>query len=367
MLEKKYNEPIKVAIRGAGGLLGHRLLREILNSQSDMDISAVVLGTDEESFLRFESALYGLAERARDIKIFIDATREDIQALMKKWKTSLELLPLDQSFGELKKTDAIIDTAIVPGKDSLVDFYRKYSAKKPIIYQSGTYPLHTPLAPPFEPPETENGSLMFRQGDCLVSGIAPILYPIRDSVKNIRLGLVVQRQTRLNDYTLRDNLADTIMDPKLENYVKETISGLFSNLGKDDIKAIIFQIPGLDYYLCTFEFDLLEPMNRDQLLGILKNQPRIKLAPPSIPISTGQLEQKLREQHISLNIPLQPIVCFTCPGGIEVEGNKVVIRAAFYSKLITMLPNIDSVRALVRKIRMDESMRQTDKNIGYHK
>ncbi|MBT3704940.1 hypothetical protein HOG17_04140 [Candidatus Peregrinibacteria bacterium] len=366
-MEQSHNEPIKVAIRGAGGLLGHRLLREILNSQPDIDVSAVVLGTDEDSFRRFEIARYGLDEKEKDIKIFIDTSRKNIRKLKGAWGTSFELLPLDQSFGELGKTDAIVDTAILPGKDNLADFYRTYSAKKPIIHQSGTHPLHAPIAPPFEPPGTEDGSLNYRQGNCLVSGVAPILNAVRSKITDIRLGLVVQRQTRLNAYTLRDNLADTIMDPTLEEYVKETVSGLLPSLDKDNIEARVFQVPGLDYYLCTFEFNLSESVSRDQFLEILRNQPRIKFAPASIPISTGQLEQKLREQCISLNIPLQPIVCFTCPGGIEVEGQKVVVRAAFYSKLITMIPNIDSIRALVRGISMEESMKQTDENIGYKK
>ena len=157
------------------------------------------------------------------------------------------------------------------------------------------------------------------------------------------------------------------MDPNLEDRVKEKVSGLLSQLDKKEISAMVFEVPGHDYYACIFRFQSSQPIDRSDILDTLKEQPRVAIAPPSIPISTGQVQQKLREQLMENGIPLQPIVCFYCPGGIEVKNGEITLRMAFYSKLITMLPNIDTVRGLVKKMPMIEAMRLTDEYYGFRK
>lgn len=353
---------INVAIRGAGGLLGHRILRTIERTQGDMRVGSVVLGQDRESFDRFAS-VYRLSEN--EVRIFVDARRREISRLTDEWSSPWPLEPLDQSFGELMQADAIIDSAIVPGDDHLRDFYARYEKEKPIVFQSGTYPLHQPVAPPFEPPVS--ASRDYRQGDCLVSGIAPVIHALRDSIRTIGLTLLVQRQTRLQDYTLRDNLDDIIMNPNLEARVREEVGALLPSIEKEEISAMVFESPGHDYYACIFRMELKEAADQEEILSKLRQSPRVAIAPPSIPISTGQLQQGLREQLVESGTPLQPIVCFSCPGGIEVSGKKVTLRMAFYSKAITMLPNIDAVRGLVKGIPMIDAMKITDKQYGFRK
>ena len=355
--------PMKVAIRGAGGLLGHRLLRAILRTQDDMEVDCVILGTDEPSFRRLQSACRRLSELPK-FKVFIDARRRLINDLIKDWDSPWELQPLDQAWNELKKMDAIVDTAIVPGHDKMKDFLESYSVRHPVIHQSGIYPKYNLIAPPFEP-DPKPANLNYRQGDCLISGIAPILFPFKEIVEHVDLRLLVQRQSRLNDYTLRDNLDDIIINPNLEDRVKDEVSNLMPNVEPGDIEISVFESPGHDYYMCEFKLCFTESVTREEILDKLENQPRVLVAPKEIPISTGQLQQQLREPNMENGSPLQPVVCFSCPGGIKVNGKVVTIRAAFYSKAITMLPNIDSIRGLVRKMTLEKAMRITDCEFGF--
>lgn len=355
---------IEITLRGAGGLLGHRLFRTIANTQRDMKVANVILGTDEESFRRFES-VYATAQHS-DVRVFMDATRAHIAELLREWKSEMPVLPMNDSFHFLKKSDVIVDTSIISGKDNFRDFADGFSRRKPIIYQSGTYPSHQLTAPPFEAGKMdEDAEKRYRQGDCLLSGIAPMLYPLREMIEKVDLTLLVQRQKRLHDYTLRDNLSDIIMNPDVENRVKEEVAQLLPEVGSEHVQAMVFEVPGHDYYACMFRLRLTQLITREEILALLQHSPRVKVAPDSIAISTGQVEQKLREQHLETGIPLQPIVCFSSPGGVEVSGNEVTLRIALYSKAITMLPNIDTVRGLVRGMPMIEAMRQTDQYCGF--
>ena len=78
------NRPISVAIRGAGGLLGHRLARAIMQTQDDMRLDAVILGTDQESFRRLQSACRAL-KHPPNFRIFIDAKQREVRRLMAAW------------------------------------------------------------------------------------------------------------------------------------------------------------------------------------------------------------------------------------------------------------------------------------------
>lgn len=355
--------PLRLALRGAGGLLGHRLLRTILSREPEMQVIAVILGTDEPSFRRLQSACRALP-KPPDFKVLVDARRQAISELTRTWDSPWTLEPLNQSWGELKRTDALVDTAIVPGHDAMRHFLAHYGERRPVIYQSGTYPAHQLVAGPFEPPRNE-GDCNYRQGDCLLSGIAPVLFPFAPHIEHIDLHLLVQRQKRLNDYTLRDNLDDGKITPDLLRRVKDEVLQLLPHLEKEDVSIGVFEVPGLDDYICDFKLVLDTPQTREEVLHTLKQQPRLFVAPKEIPISTGQVRQRLREPYLENGHPLQPIVCFEHDGGIEVEGRELTLRATFYSKAITMLPNIDAIRALVRGMTLKKAMEQTDQNVGF--
>ena len=333
---------ITLALRGAGGLLGHRLLRTILTTQPDMRITSAILGTDEESLRRF-SSVYELLKP--DLRIFVDAERKTIDRL----HSTLPLEPLDQAFGVLAKTDAIIDAALIQGKDRLAGFYASYH--NPVIHQSGAYPLHTPVVLPFLPQEAQH----YRQSDCLLSGIGPVLFPLRDIIERADLYILVQRQKRLNDYTLRDNLSDISVDPDLEKRIKQSIETLIPA----EVNVVTYEVPGHDHYLCTLQLQLSEAIEKEDLLARYSAMPRIKIAPESMPVSTKNVEQ-LREQYVETGTPLQPIILFP-----EGRGKRITLRATFYSKAITVLPNIDVARTLVAKMDPLHSMRITDAQYGF--
>lgn len=353
------SNPIRLALRGAGGLLGHRLLRTILATQPDMAVPYVILGPDTESFRRFEGAMRGL-RHPKEIEVFVDATRDRLRTLAQEWNSPWPLQRQDQAFGKLMKMDAIVDAAIVPGKDGLKNFYDDFSRSKPIVFQSGTYPQHHLASPPFGPMPLAEGPYTYRQGDCLLSGVGPLIFPFRERIRKLDLHLLVQRQKRLNDYTLRDNLDDLIVTPGLEDRVKREVHELLPHLDESCVEASVFEVPGHDYYLCEVKVRLAEPLTEEDFLETLRGQPRVTVLPPTIEISTGQVQQLIREPLIENGRRLKPILVFSCPGAVRIRDNQLLFRAAFYSKAITMLPNIDTVRSVVRGMTPLEAMRQTD-------
>ncbi|MGE3340557.1 MAG: hypothetical protein AB7J46_01255 [Candidatus Altimarinota bacterium] len=245
----------------------------------------------------------------------------------------------------------------------MTDFYDHFSKKKPVIFQSGTYPEHHSIAPPFESP-LQSEIKKFRQGDCLISGIAPILAALKKHIRALSISLIVQKQNPLNEYTTNDNLFDIFTNPTLESYVKNVVGELLPNT---KVSTDVSEIPGHDYYRCTLRIKLTEVTTREEILGILQHQPRVKIAPAEIAISTGEVKQRLQEQHLERGAKLEPIICFSCPGGVQVDDDEAVIKIAIYSKAITVLPNIDSVRALTQNISMLDSMRLTDEQYGFQK
>ncbi len=358
-MESSCTNPIRLALRGAGGLLGHRLLRTILATQPDMAVPYVILDTDTASYRRFEGAMRGL-RNPTEIEVFVDATHDRLRTLQTEWNSPWPLQPQDQVFGKLMGVDAIVDTAIVPGKDGMKDSYDHFSQSKPIVFQSGTYPRHHLAASPFGLMPLTEGPHTYRQGDCLLSGVGPLIFPFRERIQKLDLHLLVQRQKRLNDYTLRDNLDDLIVTPGLEDRVKREVHELLPHLDESCVEASVFEVPGHDYYLCEVKARLTEPLTEEDFLETLRAQPRVAVLPRTIEISTGQIQQLIREPLIENGRRLKPILVFSCPGAVRIRKKKLLFRAAFYSKAITMLPNIDTVRSLVRGMAPLEAMLQTD-------
>lgn len=353
---------VNIALRGAGGLLGHRLLRTIMSTQPDLRVNAVILDTHEQSFRRFES-LFQTREFPNDLKIYIDATRAKLADFQDKMKPKCELIPLDQANGDLSKCDAILDATIIRGKDNLEDFYNHYSKRKPVIFQSGTYPNNTLVSPPFESGESE--LKRYRVGNCLLSGISPVLKLLQNRTRSMALTFVVQRQTTLNEYTTNDNLSDIISNPETDDFLEKNMRELMPEL--DEFHAETFEIPGHDYYRCNIRIKLAQKTTREEILDELEDCPRVHLAPTSLPISTGQVKQLLKEQIEENGGKLEPIICFSCPGGVEVKGEFLNIKVAIFSKAIAVLPNIDAVRGFCTGMPMLESMRITDEQFGYKK
>lgn len=354
-------KPIRLAIRGAGGLLGHRLLHTILSTQRDMVVQCVILGTDDLSFTRLRSVLAEFSAPKTDpIKIFVSATGQKIQELMERWDSPWPLEPLNQGHGAINNTDAIIDTAIIQGRDPLTTVYEENGQRKPIVFQSGTYPHHQLITPPFGEPVKAKAMQSYRQGDCILSGVAPALFGIREHIKHLDLRFNVQKQRPSSGHSTRDDLDAFCMDSEIQDRSLAQLASLFPKLSPKNFDVSVIEAPGHDYYFCEVRAVLNKSMTREEFLACVREQPRVAIIPEYIPMDTGQVKKYLLDPAMYSGKKLPPVLVFSGPGAIQTRGRKLIFRVAIYSKMIAVLPNIDSVRALVRRIPFIEAMRQTD-------
>ncbi|TSC58615.1 MAG: glyceraldehyde-3-phosphate dehydrogenase (NAD(P)) [Candidatus Peregrinibacteria bacterium Greene0416_19] len=330
-----------------------------------MRVRCVVLSTDQESYQRFRQTAMVLDERRHldpALTLLIDARQREAQSLGSSWVGPWQLKPLDQGFNELQQTDAIIDASILKNGDSLAGFYEQYSLTRPVIRQSGTYPAYHSLAPPFEPRLQADAPHQYRQGDCLVSGVVPVLHAFRGDLQHVLMIVAIQKQQRLNDYTLRSNLEEFRIDCRLNAMVERYLRDLMPTTA---FRVKTIQVPGHDYYLCDCEMTLRNTIPYDDLIDRLRQQPRLALLFSPMPISTSALQHLIHEQRTENGIPLQPIICFAHRDHLNIDGPQCTLRFAIYSKAITVLPNIDSARALCTRMPMINAMRRTDEYAGF--
>jgi len=325
---------IKVGIRGYCGLLGSRLALAI-KRQRDMKVTTGIVKNDK-TLRRLTSGLLYKPDH-----LYMDEKKSICDAA--GWT------PADQA--KLSKNcDILIDAA---AGDLEKRISKNSNFKGPVIYQSGDYPHGHLISPPY----VQKNKKTYRQGDCILSALSPVIKALEGITNSIRIQVSMQLNSKLNDYPTRQRIASTYLGDELE----EQINTEFKKLVPDNNVKIdcLYQRPGFDYYDITL---MLKTKNvQSHELEQAFDSPRIKIVDAE---STYEIDQHYREDAVLMGRMIAPITIYR--KDLQSTGTEHRIRMSVYSKLIAVLPNIDAIRIIIRKdYEPLQAMRFTDKRMKF--
>ena len=345
---------IKVCIRGMSGLLGMRLALAI-QKQPDIVLVAGIVRNDETLGRVLNSPFN---EGVWPSMMYLDEPQRAVRELNDS-QSKIRFMPADQ-LNLAKVCDVVIDATAPGSRQKWEERYRHF--QKPVIIQSGEYPAGRLISPPF----IEDGLSMknvYRQGDCILSALTPVISALEQLIETIRISVLMQYGQRLHDYPTSQRINSTYLRDDLASQIKDELERLFEC--KKIIMEGVLQVPGLDYYTATIHLDSKIPLEGKDIEGLLRKHPRVFVAPKGIS-STYEIDHLLREESRSLGKDIPPIVVYSGDFEFtEARRENIRIRMTIYSRLIAVLPNIDSIRILAGNVSPLEAMRMTDNYAGF--
>jgi len=342
--------PVRVAIVGALGNLGSRLA--IALSQDPAFNLAVGVVQPDDNLIRALSAL----ETNPELKSIIWAEEmfmAERHQKVRNWNARQSLIkfkPVDQL--SLKNScDVVIDVTNY-GSRELMRQYLDF--KCPVILQSGAK-IGNLISPPLVLPSADG---IYRQGDCLVSALIPVLSAF-NGLTSIRMHLIKQYGEQLGDYPTYQRLNATYLCPDVVKYLMRELSQLLPEV-RLEVEGV-YQIPGLIYYTATLILELDQAISGADLRNKLGSQPRLKVVGDQI-TSTYDIDYYLQARLQMAGSSLPPIIVYgsTLKPGKDEVAKRVYLQLAIYYKLIAVLPNIDALRILCLGEDPQTAMRRTD-------
>ena len=201
-MQTKKNEPVRVGIRGVAGLLGSRVGVAIARTQ-DMRLEVGVALPDKtlDSVLSRCQLLEGY-DCTLPTRMFIQSVNnsERESDVVRRLNSKQDIIRFEgASQLSWKATcDAIVDTAYPSGKEIFAEQYRNFPGV--ILLQDGASPVGRLIVPPLMDSNSGERANLYRMGDCILSGIVPLLYPFRETASRIRVHMVTQFDGREADY-----------------------------------------------------------------------------------------------------------------------------------------------------------------------
>lgn len=349
-----HKKNIRVAVRGASGLLGSRFLAAV-GRTADIRVTAGIVKNDPTLTRLIERCAFGgpLERQALPEKLYLDENSEIIERLNKEHVGLIAFRPL-RELNIAASCDVVIDAAM--GKDHVLQpQYNTFPG--PIILQDGEYPRGRLIAPPLIAPA--QGGNRYRQGGCLLSGLAPILHAFRDDLRQVRLHVVMQYDGRDTDFLITERtntfrLADHYR-PRMEEELKQLLPRTQTQV------VSVIQIPGMLHYTVTLELELSGSAASAAIRQHLAEQPRLRLLPDSV---TGTYEINLARV---LDERIPPILVFGGSIATTPYSGRTLVRLtlALYYRTLAVLPNLDAIRILCQGYEPLEAMRQTDRDLGF--
>ncbi len=292
----------------------------------------------DQTLERFFSRSAYLVQKSQQplARLLLVAERHrEIRALNEKgWACE----PLDQ-YSLYRLCDVLVD-ATGPGvsiryeKDDI-------ASDIPVILQSGEFPRGRLIAPPVM---QEGQSRLYRQGDCVLSGVAPIVAALEKSscgVESLNISVLMQYSSPLRDYPTSQRICATYIRKDISDQLNSELRQLFPAINSR-VNPVL-QVPGLDYYTVTFNVKVKNSISGNQLLAVLRNSQRTFVSDEEVS-STYQIDHYFRESIAGSELPPIGIYSqFIEPKGAEI-ATSLVICASLYSRFMAVLPNIEAVR-----------------------
>ena len=343
--------PIKVAVVGLIGNLGSRLTA-ILNQSPEFEVAAGVVQPDNNLTKNLDilSVSPQLKQTIFAEKMFMTGRRKDINLWNQK-QNQVYFESVDQ-LSLKKEVEAVID--VTPkGSRELIQQYHDFAG--PVILQSGAAPLGKSISPPIIEKADNN---IYRQGDCLVSALVPVLKAF-DGLKSVRLHLIKQYGEKLLDYPTYQRVNAIYLCTDVADYLKAELSSLMPQVGIE-VEGV-YQIPGLMYYTATLALELAHPIDGSILKERLSSLPRMMVVADEL-TSSYDIDYRLRDPFRAVGRGLPPISIYgaTLEPGLGSSSKSVKIQLAIYYKLIAVLPNVDALRVFLLNESPTEAMEKTD-------
>ncbi len=358
-MERK--DPIRVGIRGAAGLLGSRLAAAI-HCAHDMSLEAGVVLPDRtlEATLNRCRMLKGYTHNFPK-RMFVQSGNhgERESEVVRRLNAEHALIQFEgaSQLNWRALTDVIVDTAYPAGKETFADQYRTFPGT--ILLQDGASPEGRLVVPPLVAREEGARINVYRIGDCILSGIVPILYPFRELAFRVRVHMLTQFDGREADYLITERAHAFYVRNDIREKVERELSVLFPDQ-EVAVQAVV-QIPSILHYQATLELELREPIAHDALRQLFQEMPRVLLVPASV---SSTYDINLAR---SFSDAIPPIMVFehALHPQTGARSNLVRIVAAIYYRTAAVLPNVDAIRMLTRGTDPLEAMRQTDRDMGF--
>ena len=346
-------DKIRICIRGMSGMLGNRLASS-LGKQHDMVLAAGVI----RNGLHLDKILNGYATKDRfPGRMYLDAGNDVVKSLNKA-QSRVKFEHIDQlNLSDI--CDIVIDATPAGNGRTWKERYAAFG--KYVVFQSGAFPNGTLVAPPYL--EKNKKEKIFRQGNCIISALSPLLSAFDEMIESARINVLMQYTGKLLvDIPTNQRIHSTYIADELFLQMNDELAVLFP--GKNIKICDIYQIPGLDYYSMSLHLILKEQMTGKEARKIFMNTPRVFVVPDAI-TSTYEIDHYLREQMKESGNDMAPITIYGCDLKDKIRKKDILIRTAIYSRSIAVLPNIVAIRMLVRDEDPIEAMKKTDKYAGF--
>ena len=339
-------ETIKIGIRGLG-LLGTRLAMMIAG-QDDLITTFGIIVNDRFSV----NTIFALAAWGKDHKVefwqklYVDAPEAEVKKLNRN-QSLVKFLPIEGLIIS-DSCDILIDTACSEAQGIGV----------PVMLQSGAAPQGQLFIPPMERPSGQ----IFRLGDCLLSGLVPLLWPFRTELSGINITSLttIASMPSPGGYLLPELVTGVKVNRKVTEALMDNLPQLFNcpvKIGE------AYQIAGLEYYTVAMTLSFEQQTKVDDLKNIWQQTPRVWLTPeiPGLIISsTTSLDYFCGRPSRYLQQPLSPIIIYTDLLKQESDTDvKLVI--VIRHEVITAMSNLDAARMVIRSMSADDAMERLDR------
>jgi len=351
------HKPVRVCIRGIFGLLGSRIALAI-RKNPDMRLTVGIAKRDptlEEALRSMKPLPEEIARSACAEKMYLDDKHDIVREVNESQLVKFE--PADQ-LSLAKECDIIIDAASPGSSEKWLERYK--ASKKPVILQSGEEPRwHTIIPPKIRKIGLEEN--IFRQGDCVLSGIVPVLTYLSPLLSRATMHILTQYTDKLNDYTTDDRMGTTYIREDVKEHVKNELAPLFPDT--EIVLLGVSQVSGLSYYTATMLLDTKYPISGEELTSCLEGKPRIRVVPDIK--STFEIARYHKERMHAFGREIPPITVFGSDLTSREKTTMLRLMIAIDYRYIAVLPNIDAVRMLALGMSGEKAMRETDRNMGF--
>ncbi len=345
--------PVRVAIRGFAGLLGSRLALAI-NKMPDMRVSAGIVKKDPTLAALLKSVSM-LPENIQGAVLPETLYLDEKHAVVREVNShdSIVFAPADQ-MDLSKECDVLVDAS---APVAFADRMKKYSSfQGPILLQSGDYPNGRLITAPLIEPNLGQGNL-YRQGDCILCGVVPVLAHLVPVARSISMHILTQYTDKLIDYPTDIRLSATYLRDDVGSSVAPQLASM---LGCEAKILGVSQVPGLSYYTITVLLNTNGEFTGTDITNLLEGKPRIKVL-YSVN-STYEIEHFYNERLRETGLPAKPIYVILSDSAQRSSEFRLVIALNY--KPLVALSILDSIRALTTGVSLEEAMRINDNYLG---
>lgn len=348
-----HKNPVRIGLRGFGGLLGSRFV-EACSKIPDFCLTVGIMRRDATLTRLIERCEFTVCGKPPILaqQMYLDEADKIIDEVNQISRGTTIFLPL-RELDLNASCDVVVDAASAGRNHSLQSHYQNFAG--PVIYQDGEFPRGRLISPPLVA-KTQAGN-RFRQGGCFLSGVVPALAAISDMFSSVRIQLVMQDDGRESDFMIGERVNTFRVRDDYRPRMQDELSQLFP--GKEMIVESVIQIPSMLHYAVSLTLRSDRPFAASEIRERLASVPRIRVLPDSVQSTYALNLWRVLDDRIP------PILVFG--SSIEVENRSTArLKLALYYRTLAVLPNIDAIRILVGDMDPKQAMKQTDKYLGFN-